>query len=479
MAISAPPKKREARALGSERNAASSKAQLTRNEQPTSAGLDTTAFPSAAGHRISDIAILPPDGEDRRDIDARSLALGSPPITATPTADAVQRQKAPEEGVGVHKGRLPPVDDGGDLDDSNQTADSNVHPGVQDVIPNDTVQQTMALIGATTAEEVFDLDGELVAEVRSIAQVYAEVQATKAMSTAAAESGKRLREELGHAPSTPEEMEQADMGAEAAMETVFEATVDQRFAELRGKFIKWGGRVLFKRSTGKAALKRLAKEEKALVKRERGSATLSEQIIALRQRHADAFRPKLADIKLRFLQGARERFLFWFEKQMNVRPNEKMRRLPDTAEGSTKLKDLDGLITGEPDLEVANSVVLFARMLKATSPVSIDISTYEGHSWDRYSLDLFPQVAKDSARGLYDADTMVDVFLKINEAAALSGVKWRALYNDFDVARRVNQSIGMRKVSFQWEHGPAPYVLHVHVDLTPRVLEATLGAAAP
>ena len=179
------------------------------------------------------------------------------------------------------------------------------------------------------------------------------------------------------------------------METVLAATVDQRFAELRGKFIKWGGRILFTRSTGKAALTRLAKEEKALVKRGRGSATLPEEIVALRQRHAESFRPKLADIKMRFLQGARERFSFWFEKQMNVRPNEKMRRLPDTAEGSTKLKDLNGLITGKPDLEVANSVVLFAQTLTG------DLASSDRHRYLRNPQlgSIFSRFVSGSGQG--------------------------------------------------------------------------------
>ena len=42
-----------------------------------------------------------------------------------------------------------------------------------------------------------------------------------------------------------------------------------------------------------------------------------------------------------------------------------------------------------------------------------------------------------------------------------------ALYNDRKVAEVVNKKFGRRAVGFVAQHGPAPYVLHIHLDLMP------------
>ncbi|MBZ4416571.1 hypothetical protein [Myxococcus sp. RHSTA-1-4] len=138
------------------------------------------------------------------------------------------------------------------------------------------------------------------------------------------------------------------MAAEAAMERVHEEAAASRFEELRGKFVKWGGHVIFERSVGWVALDKLKAAERALVKREKNSTTLR-----------------------------------------------------------------------------------------------------------------------------YDIATAIDA------AASATGMKWRALYNDYEVAQRVHKALGSRKIGFQWEHGPAPYVLHIHLDLSPRALDAPPGSGTP
>jgi hypothetical protein len=255
-------------------------------------------------------------------------------------------------------------------------------------------------------------------------------------------------------------------------------TIEQRYAELRAKFIKWGGRVLFERSTGGTALAKLAAAETKLIKAHRKAPVGLEHEVALtRREHASRFVPKLARIKEQFVNTAIERFRFMHEKQPGVRAPLEMHRVADDAEGFQTIADLKGLITAEPtesDLQVADSVVVFVTTLKALSSVDIGASTYRTHSWGRYSVDLFPSIPKNDA-GYYDQDAVVEVFRTIDAAARLTNVRWRALYTDFDVAKRVNAELTRKQVGFQWEHGPDPYVLHIHVDIMPLDVTPTTG----
>ncbi len=73
-------------------------------------------------------------------------------------------------------------------------------------------------------------------------------------------------------------------------------------------------------------------------------------------------------------------------------------------------------------------------------------------------------------RGYYEPARALSFLLAADASAVATGVEWRALYTDFDVARQVNEKLGKRHVGFQWHHGPAPYVLHIHFDIKPKNL---------
>lgn len=83
-----------------------------------------------------------------------------------------------------------------------------------------------------------------------------------------------------------------------------------------------------------------------------------------------------------------------------------------------------------------------------------------------YSIDVQPWIERD-ARGFYNPEKTKQLFAAINAAATAAHVKWKALYGDFEVGKAVNQRFRTRKVGFQWEHGPAPFVLHIHLDVVP------------
>ncbi|HXI22762.1 MAG TPA: hypothetical protein VNG71_02725, partial [Pyrinomonadaceae bacterium] len=76
-------------------------------------------------------------------------------------------------------------------------------------------------------------------------------------------------------------------------------------------------------------------------------------------------------------------------------------------------------------------------------------------------------------RGFWKHEAAVRFLLHLNDAAAAVGARWRVLYNDFGVAEEVNHATGTRNVGFMgnlmggnlnW-HGPAPMVLHFHLDI--------------
>lgn len=344
----------------------------------------------------------------------------------------------------------------------------------EQVTPGDNYQQRVALMGAASAEEVFDLDPAFQKAVRNIARMHAEVEGKKAAQAAGAAAEALYESIHGKLPRGVRPYRDDDGSAEQARREAeyvsMQTTIEQRYAELRKKFIKWGGRVLFERSVGGTALTRLAAAEKKIIlARRKDPVGLQHEIAITRQEHASRFVPKLTRIKDQFVATALERFRFMHETQPGVSAPLEMHRLEDDAESAKTIDELAGLITAderEGDLEVADSVVTFVTKLKEISDVSIGVSTYRSHSWGRYSIDVFPSIDKD-ASGYYDQDAVVAVFIKIDEAARATNVRWRALYTDFDAAKRVNAQLGRRQVNFQWEHGPDPYVLHIHLDIMP------------
>jgi hypothetical protein len=92
-----------------------------------------------------------------------------------------------------------------------------------------------------------------------------------------------------------------------------------------------------------------------------------------------------------------------------------------------------------------------------------------------FSVDLYLSGSKSAHddRGFWQHDAAVEFLLHLNETATAVGARWRVLYNDFSVAEEINHSTGNRNVTFvgnlmggalNW-HGPAPMVLHFHLDI--------------
>jgi hypothetical protein len=140
------------------------------------------------------------------------------------------------------------------------------------------------------------------------------------------------------------------------------------------------------------------------------------------------------------------------------------------------------LIPGSKQEPVAPVVVRFVEELRRRHP-HFDTWTYPRHgggsfSGKGYSIDLgLPDPGDRDDRGFYKPDNAVKLMRAVGEAARAVNAEWRILYNDFSVANVVNRETGIERVGFIghvsrdkkniiW-HGPAPLILHFHLDLVP------------
>ena len=298
------------------------------------------------------------------------------------------------------------------------------------VVPNSEDQHKFALFGHSVAYTVFISDADLGAKVRAIADRRAEKYLAAKKDVQDPEAFK-------------------------------EESSDNQFDRLKRKWVEYAGRVMYERSVGEKALNKLAADEKKLVASIKKEPFEEQQkkIAALRDQHAAAFKPELQRIKDRFVLTAEEEFKFEFESQ-NARAH-RMARRDDDFEDADQASDASA-VHGRG--EVAKSVLKFAEELKKNT--STDIYTYKTHSWGRYSIDCEPRIDKDD-NGWYEHDKLVKWFMAVDQAAKATKVDWNALYTNFESAKAANEKLGKQHVRFQWEHGPAPYVNHVHLDIRP------------
>lgn len=130
---------------------------------------------------------------------------------------------------------------------------------------------------------------------------------------------------------------------------------------------------------------------------------------------------------------------------------------------------------------VAPLVVSFVKELRRRYPSYMRAANYPGHGGGAFngrgfSLDLYIEGTDD--RGFYPKDQAIRFLTAVHEAATAVGAQWRVIYNDFSVAHTVNSALGCQHVIFvgkarktgarvsglNW-HGPAPLILHFHLDL--------------
>jgi hypothetical protein len=239
-----------------------------------------------------------------------------------------------------------------------------------------------------------------------------------------------------------------------------------------------GGMRVWRDHLGEAAAGMYKAEQEHKRKARGGTPEQREaELATLRDAHKNAFISKIAKVKDRFVIAADQWGKFQMDMPKGLKPDG-VRHLRPGVEAAKQVKETEGLITGganDGDMMVSQSLQNFVRELRAVSAdIQFGADTYHGHDGKTgagdspYTLDVTPRVKLDD-RGFYEPARMLEFFRHVNKAAGNAGVEWKALYNDFTVASQINQELGVNRIKFQWTHGPAGHVLHVHFDIMPKV----------
>jgi hypothetical protein len=107
---------------------------------------------------------------------------------------------------------------------------------------------------------------------------------------------------------------------------------------------------------------------------------------------------------------------------------------------------------------------------------------YRDHNGTRsgpagFSVDVRLTGHKRDERGFYPPADAVAFLLAVDRTAATTGARWRALYNDAEVAGAVAKRARRGSVQFMGQtqvgktdmlnyHGPDPLKLHIHLDVS-------------
>ena len=145
---------------------------------------------------------------------------------------------------------------------------------------------------------------------------------------------------------------------------------------------------------------------------------------------------------------------------------------------------------------VAPSVVTFMAAVQAESGLNARADNYADHEKHspylgnvegvgKYSFDVdLGGLVKVTDEGFYEREPLVSFLLAVDRAAKKADIAWIVLYNDFAVAREVNEQLGKRRVGYSGggsagpgkegsiHHGPAPFILHLHFNIMPIGLAA-------
>jgi hypothetical protein len=181
------------------------------------------------------------------------------------------------------------------------------------------------------------------------------------------------------------------------------------------------------------------------------------------------------------------------EQQMGFETQDRSRLLPKTFRPPAGLvqRVVTPLVKGSDKEPVAPLVIAFTQKLLQIHPQA-RADTYQNHGGGAFngrgfSIDLWLDHSPKDARGFYRPEDAVALLRAVHQAARAVGAEWRVLYNDYAVARVINQETGARRVAFigntrpggglNW-HGPHPLILHFHLDLAP-LPSAAAGAPPP
>jgi hypothetical protein len=259
----------------------------------------------------------------------------------------------------------------------------------------------------------------------------------------------------------------------------------------RARFIASVDYILYRRGGSRRdkLLRQLRAEEAKLVKA--APADLDAQVEALRRTFGDRWQQEVDRTVERFVTLASNQAQFLTVKQAATPVA--IYGLPEELEGTVEASAHPGTVA-KGSTPVAPSVVEFMKAVQQESGLKAKADNYPEHEKHspylgdvagvgKYSFDVdLGGLIKVNAEGFYEREPLIKFFLAVDRAASASGIAWVALYNDFAVAKAVNEKLGKRRIGFAGggsagpgregsiHHGPAPYVLHIHFNIMPKVL---------
>ena len=212
------------------------------------------------------------------------------------------------------------------------------------------------------------------------------------------------------------------------------------------------------------------------------------QVEALRRTYSDKWKRTVDETADRFILLASHQARFLTVNQAAERVS--VYGLPEYVEGTVP-QSAHPKILAKDSTPVAPSVITFMEAVRDKSGLKAMAGNYANHEKHspyvgnidevgKYSFDVdLGGLIKVNADGFYEREPLIDFFLAVDRASAETGIAWIALYNDFDVAKTVNEKLGKRRIGFSGmgstkddpgsiHHGPAPYLLHIHFNIMPR-----------
>lgn len=236
-----------------------------------------------------------------------------------------------------------------------------------------------------------------------------------------------------------------------------------------------------------AMLHELQREEAKLQNSTKDHDALVAQVTTLRATFKHKWDEKVDHAVKRFLQLA--------ESQAELLPEQGQLEqpfvfgLPAGLEKTVTFKEAPGQLEAGAKVGVAASVVRFMKAIQQVSGTTAIAENYEHHADQNphfkdfpvgeYSFDVHLPIHINPDTGFYDTAAAIKFFEAVEQASNKPDVKveWMALYNDAEVIKKFNKSVGKARIVFvggshggTFHHGPEPYILHVHFNIMPKDL---------
>lgn len=191
------------------------------------------------------------------------------------------------------------------------------------------------------------------------------------------------------------------------------------------------------------------------------------------------FQGREANISNAWVQGIREKIDFLTIPQFSSKTGAELRKVSiDSDRHASDLEPIPETLVGSssaPPISKRVSDVLESLSRKTGIPI-FRVTNYSGSKWHDtgFSVDVRLSGKRDDETGFFNHEAAKRFLIGLNqEISVIEGARWRTMYNDFKLAKEVNEATGARHVDFSGSHrggrnlnwhGPAPLILHFHID---------------